>query len=337
MAYTPPPENTHTSLVEAMQKMDGVEFDLRLTADEQLVVHHDHTVSIPDEMLDGRSRIVEEWSLEDLEKVGFCSFEKLMSDRDWLIPWQEHSKVACLEIKRCLPKIEKDPTIRMSKIMEKAGSLIDEAGIPEQAAVFYAFHRPMAKVSKLSGSSRPWSRLLPVVPRTGSHNSKRLRASPEFIMYSFSRLLKSQKNSGAPMMPCAVDYFEGIKRYLHLGTPVGLKGNGLRRLNKFRGDFPVYVWPGHPYLERDLLNAGLSILTDFADPDMTLPCGSKRWLRPATMPLTDEQWKGLENGIVPEDVAAWHEISDEQLGWDAIRMIGHRGCGKTARPVIQSM
>ena len=139
------------------------------------------------------------------------------------------------------------------------------------------------------------------------------------------------------MMPCAVDYFEGIKRYLHLGTPVGLKGNGLRRLNKFRGDFPVYVWPGHPYLERDLLNAGLSILTDFADPDMTLPCGSKRWLRPATMPLTDEQWKGLENGIVPEDVAAWHEISDEQLGWDAIRMIGHRGCGKTARPVIQSM
>ena len=136
MAYTPPPENTHTSLVEAMQKMDGVEFDLRLTADEQLVVHHDHTVSIPDEMLDGRSRIVEEWSLEDLEKVGFCSFEKLMSDRDWLTPWQEHSKVACLEIKRCLPKIEKDPTIRMSKIMEKAGSLIDEAGIPEQAAVF---------------------------------------------------------------------------------------------------------------------------------------------------------------------------------------------------------
>ena len=104
--------------------MDGVEFDLRLTADEQLVVHHDHTVSIPDEMLDGRSRIVEEWSLEDLEKVGFCSFEKLMSDRDWLIPWQEHSKVACLEIKRCLPKIEKDPTIRMSKIMEKQDRLL---------------------------------------------------------------------------------------------------------------------------------------------------------------------------------------------------------------------
>ena len=62
---------------------------------------------------------------------------------------------------------------------------------------------------------------------------------------------------------------------------------------------------------------------------MELPCGSKRWTRPATMPLSDEQWKDLENGIIPEDVAPWHEISDEQLGWKAVRMIGHRGCGKT--------
>ena len=58
MAYSPPPENTHASLVEAMRKMDGVEFDLRLTADEKLVVHHDHTVSIPKENLEGRSQIV---------------------------------------------------------------------------------------------------------------------------------------------------------------------------------------------------------------------------------------------------------------------------------------
>ena len=40
-------------------------------------------------------KIVEEWDMADLEEVGFCSFEKLMSDKDWLTPWQEHSKVAC--------------------------------------------------------------------------------------------------------------------------------------------------------------------------------------------------------------------------------------------------
>ena len=49
-----------------------------------------------------------------------------------------------------------------------------------------------------------------------------------------------------------------------------------------------------------------------------------------------EQWLELERGIIPDDVAPWHEISDEQLGWKAVRMIGHRGCGKTSRPVIQS-
>ena len=337
MEWQQPPENTQASLVEAMQKMDGVEFDLRLTADDQLVVHHDHTVSIPLSELEGRPKIVEEWDLADLERVGFCSFEKLMTDKEWLTPWQEHSKVACLEKKRCLPSIARDPTKRMARIMELAGEMVDEAGIHEEAAVFYAFHRPMDKVAKLSGSSRSWSRLLPVVPRTGSHNSKRLRASPEFFAYSFNRLLKSHKNSGAPMMPCAIDYFEGIKRYIHLGRPVGLKGRQLKRLTKIRGDFPVYVWPGHPHLERDLLSAGLSILTDFADPNMELPCGSKRWLRPATMPLNEEQWTGLAKGIVPEDVAPWHEISDEQLGWNSVRMIGHRGCGKTDRPVIQSM
>ena len=47
MEFVQHPENTHASLVKAMQIMDGVEFDLRLTADDQLVVHHDHTVSIP--------------------------------------------------------------------------------------------------------------------------------------------------------------------------------------------------------------------------------------------------------------------------------------------------
>ena len=116
--------------------------------------------------------------------------------------------------------------------MQLVGDMVDEAGIHQEAAVFYAFHKPMEKVAKLSGSSRPWSRLLPVVPRTGSHTGKRLRALPQFFTHSFRRLLRKQQNSGAPMMPCAVDYFEGIKRFIHLGMPVGLKGRQLTRLEK---------------------------------------------------------------------------------------------------------
>ena len=227
------PENTHASLVEAMRSMDGVEFDLRLTADDQLVVHHDHVVSIPKDKLEGRPKIVEEWDLDELEKVGFCSFEKLMADKEWLVPWQEHSKVACLEIKRCLPSIEKEPTKRMARVMQLASEMVDEAGINDEAAVFYAFHKPMGKVAKLSGSKSPLVEIVASGSRTGSHNSKRLRALPQFVLHSFNRLMKKQKNSGAPMMPCAVDYFEGFKRYLHLGRPVGLKGRQLNRLRKY--------------------------------------------------------------------------------------------------------
>ena len=141
-----------------MQIMDGVEFDLRLTADDQLVVHHDHTVSIPKDKLDGRPKIVEEWDLADLEKVGFCSFEKLMADKEWLVPGKSILKSHAWRIKRCLPSIEKEPTKRMARIMELASEMVDEAGIHNEAAVFYAFHKPMKKVAKISGSGRPWSR-----------------------------------------------------------------------------------------------------------------------------------------------------------------------------------
>ena len=336
MGWCQPPENTHESLVEAMNRFDGVEFDFRLTADNQLIIHHDHTVSIPSEKLEGRSKYVEDWTLDELTEIGFCSFENLLADKKFSTPWREHSKAACLEIKRSHPAVTKNTHGRMVEIMKKVTQMIDEAEIPETNAVFYAFYRPMGKVAADSKSTRPWSTLLPVVPRTGSHNSKRLRAFPEFFTHSFGRLLRKQKAAGSPMMPCAVDYFEGFKRFLHLGLPVGLKGKGKHRLQRIKGNYPVYVWPGHPYLERALIEAGCSVLTDFGEPNATLPCGSLRWERPATMPLSDEQWQGLAKGIMPEDVTPWHELSESQsnLSWESIRLIGHRGMGKTPRPIF---
>ena len=336
MGWVQPPENTHASLVEAMNRFDGVEFDLRLTADNQLIVHHDHRISIPDEKLEGREKYVENWNLDELTEIGFCSFSKLVEDEKFSVPWREHSKVACLEIKRSHPTIAKNSDNKMAEIMRQAASIIDEAEIPETNAVFYAFHRGMAKVAKDSGSQRPWSTLLPIVPRVGSHNRKRIRAFPEFILYSFSRILRKQMAAGSPMMPCALDYFEGIQRFMHLGLPVGLRGAAKRRLQKIKGDYPVYIWPGHPHLERSLIEAGCSLLTDFGEPEVALPCGSLRWERPATMPLSEEQWKGLAKGIMPEDVTPWHELSENQpnLPWEAVRIIGHRGMGSTPRPMF---
>ena len=134
MGWEQPPENTHASLVEAMNRFDGVEFDLRLTADNQLIVHHDHRISIPIEKLEGRNKYVENWNLDDLTEIGFCSFSKLMEDKKFSIPWREHSKVACLEIKRSHPKIAKNPDNKMAEVMRQAASIIDDAGIPETNA-----------------------------------------------------------------------------------------------------------------------------------------------------------------------------------------------------------
>ena len=90
----------------------------------------------------------------------------------------------------------------MARIMELASEMVDEAEIHQEAAVFYAFHKPMEKVAKLSGSSRPWSRLLPVVPRTGSHNGKRLKGFTT-IFHSFIQQI-SQK---AAKFRCSYDAF----------------------------------------------------------------------------------------------------------------------------------
>ena len=41
-------ENTLESLRHALSLFDGIEFDIRITADHQLIIHHDRTVSIRD-------------------------------------------------------------------------------------------------------------------------------------------------------------------------------------------------------------------------------------------------------------------------------------------------
>ncbi|DAC67157.1 MAG TPA: glycerophosphodiester phosphodiesterase, partial [Candidatus Poseidoniales archaeon] len=60
--WKPAPENTLESLRHGIEMFDGIEFDVRLTADGQLVVHHDRTVSIPLDELKGHPTWVEEWA-----------------------------------------------------------------------------------------------------------------------------------------------------------------------------------------------------------------------------------------------------------------------------------
>mgnify|MGYP005704580033 FL=1 len=102
--WKPAPENTLESLRHAFKTFDGVEFDIRLTADEQLVIHHDRTVSVPKEHLKGQPTWLEEWSLDDLTGLGFLGFDDFLDNKDVLAAWRDGGSMGCVEIKRPHPK-----------------------------------------------------------------------------------------------------------------------------------------------------------------------------------------------------------------------------------------
>ena len=81
--------------------------------------------------------------------------------------------------------------------MELATGMVDEAGIHDQAAVFYAFHREDVGSCKDIGFENDrglgyYQSFPEQVPITASDS----RAAPEFIANSFRRLLRSQKTIG---------------------------------------------------------------------------------------------------------------------------------------------
>lgn len=176
------------------------------------------------------------------------------------------------------------------------------------------------------------------------------------------------------MLPCAVEYFQPSTAWLPVGRSVGLQGRALERLHRARAGMPTYVWPARPPLETGLLRAGLTALTDHADPEFTwLPSDNARWTQPATRPLTEDQWSTLlaareddHRAVLASlvrETPTWAESDPERRrtlveGWRkrwhwtestedvlsrfsgatppvaAPRLIGHRGSGKTARPVL---
>ncbi len=137
---------------------------------------------------------------------------------------------------------------------------------------------------------------------------------------------------------------------------------------------PVYVWPVKPMHEASVISAGLSALTDMSDPTATwLPSNDVRWLNPATQPLLEEEQRLLKSSTfenhqsvlsdLKENVPIWSESGEsrkinlinewcskwnissrykskalESMEHDvpffAPRLIGHRGSGKTRRPII---
>ncbi len=99
MSWNQPKENSIASLREGIERFDGVEFDIRLTRDGELVLHHDRTLSVPAAKKVGLPKYVEDCTLEQVCEFGFDSFDNLLSDSGFMECWLQESRFVCLELK----------------------------------------------------------------------------------------------------------------------------------------------------------------------------------------------------------------------------------------------
>ena len=381
--YQPAPENTLDSLVHGMDLFDAIEFDVRLTKDDQVIIHHDRKVSIDPNERQGKSPYVEDWELDELLKLGFCSLEMLLEHPRIQQAVQEEGKVIVVESKRPSYNVKRSGgwfaknkhDAHLGATMKRAEALLEQYEIPQQSTVHYAFHKSMNDATRVGGIQRNWSTLLPTIRPFAGRKTQRTLAFPEFLTTSFARLMRKHQRNASPMMPCAIEYLASPTNRIPLGKTVGLRGKSLERLTKIRQGFPVYLWPVSAKIEHAVLNAGLSVLTDSSDPSMTwLPSGHARWTQPATLPLDETQYLRLKNATkedhlsvlksLKDEVTPWRECdvsrkrelltywrqrwqwkdsvddllafetTNGSMPWQIVRMIGHRGAGKTKRPVL---
>ena len=180
--YVQPPENTLESLVHGMEMFDAIEFDIRLTKDNHVVIHHDRSVSIDPSKRKDNPTFVELWELDDLLELGFCSLEMLLQNKSIQKSVQEQGKVLIVESKRPSLKIKesggwfarKKHDTHMGALMKRADELLDQYEIPKQSAVHYAFHRSMSRAIKVGNVQRNWSTLLPLVRPFAGRTTQRI-------------------------------------------------------------------------------------------------------------------------------------------------------------------
>ena len=366
--WTQPRENTIEAISYGIQASDGVEFDLRLTEDDRLVLHHDSKTEFGD--------YPEAMLIDDLPEY-VETFDDLLENEKFVRRWTEEGAFSCIELKPPHPSSGKaggwiggkSRELHMIKMIEKLEESLQSIDLGESGTIVYSFEPKIISAAKKTKSKFKFSRIRPYLRQWGTWKTQRIAAAPSFLSNSLPRLMNKQRKEGSPMLPCSMQYLKGIESRINFGMTVGLKGKKLERLNKYRRGYPIYVWPCESKYERLLLDAGLTGITDYLSPEIvTLATGHARWTKPSTQPLTDEKRQELDNtpeiehqDIISEyskEITPWHELSDNErrgfvtnwskkwswersmdailketsdtnMPWEVSRIIGHRGTGKT--------
>jgi len=361
-----PKENSVEALKHGIEFADGVEFDLRMNADEEFVIYHDEFVPGPEPIID---RCIERLSTRELRSAGVATFEDLLSNKVFTESWQSGGKTVDIEIKIPHPMTKIATDSHLSEMMERLEHDLGEIELPKRTAIVSSFSPRIGPVARKSGVSLPVTRLVPHIRAWGRYwRVKRTVAMPNFARTSIQGITKSHRREGMESIGMALEYLVGWTKWINPTFPVGLRGRGLERFLESRQGMGAFVWPAPIRYEDALINAGVSLVSDDLDPTVIeKPDGSLRWPRPASQPL-DEEWRGKiwqaplsewsdlieeassslpmwpeihrarRSSIIEEQSKRmlwpgtpekWVRISEEGIPWGSPRLLGHRGAGKT--------
>ena len=360
-----PTENSVEALEHGMSHVDGVELDLRLSADGELMLWHD---DLFEGALPKNERCPELMQSEEFKAKGVNKFDDLLDSSEFTELWRTSSKTVNIELKVPHPvsKIS-DHTNHLGKMMTKVEESLDGLDLPKRSTMIYGFSPKIAEAVKISGVSIPNTQLSPHLRSWGKSKIKRLIGSPNFVSNTVSGLIRDRRRKGMPAVGMALHYLHGWERFIHPGAPVSLTGKGLNRLFRVSQEMGLHVWPAPLKLETIMLEAGITLISDFIDPTIhSLPNGDVRWPRPASQPL-DEEWRDRLNNAdelerpdlileATNSLPMWHEINEnvrknaiasdaekwnwsgrpeswtndlhEGRPWGCARIIGHRGSGE---------
>ena len=88
--WVQPRENTIDAISYGIQVSDGVEFDLRLTEDDRLVLHHDSKTEFGD--------YPEAMLIDELPEY-VETFDNLLENKNFIRRWTEEGAFSCIELK----------------------------------------------------------------------------------------------------------------------------------------------------------------------------------------------------------------------------------------------
>ncbi len=324
-------ENTLASIAKGIKLTDGVEFDVRTTIDNELIVHHDRTLAVSEKLQGDLPKYVEKNTQSDLRNLGFPTLDEIIADTLISQSLREHGKIMNIELKLPHPSSgvgagwlnSRKNISYVSNMLNKCAKLLEEAEIPKHSIIFYGFFKHMNYAAKKINFDWNVSSLFPNQLRFGSRRLNRIYAAPQFLFRSLKSMIKLQKRRNSPILPCGLEYFTPPLNKLRIDRTYGLTGKPLERLLMLKKGFPIYIWPGLIKQETLLYDAGISILSDNVNTiENTLPEGAARWIRHSTQPL-DEKWHQrfketeIENhdDLVKEarrEVSPWHELNSNE-------------------------